>query len=103
MQILDLFSGIGGFSLGFESANFKDYDFLRLPTKQESVNDGFFKTTAFCEIDINCHKVLKKHWADAPIFNDVTKITKDDLAPLGKIDIITGGFPCQDLSRAGKR
>ncbi|CUU77313.1 DNA (cytosine-5-)-methyltransferase [Campylobacter hyointestinalis] len=103
MQILDLFSGIGGFSLGFESANFKDYDFLKLPTEQESVSDGFFKTTAFCEIDINCHKVLKKHWANVPIFNDVTKITKDDLAPLGKIDIITGGFPCQDLSIAGKR
>ncbi|WP_058893313.1 DNA cytosine methyltransferase [Campylobacter iguaniorum] len=52
MQILDLFSGIGGFSLGFESANFKDYDFLKLPAEQESVSDGFFKTTAFCEIDI---------------------------------------------------
>ncbi|QCD44090.1 DNA cytosine methyltransferase [Campylobacter mucosalis] len=103
MQILDLFSGIGGFSLGFESANFKDYDFLKLPTEQESINDGFFKTVAFCEIDTNCHKVLKKHWADVPIFHDVTKITKDDLAQLGKIDIITGGFPCQDLSCAGKR
>ncbi|MDL0090054.1 DNA (cytosine-5-)-methyltransferase [Campylobacter gastrosuis] len=103
MQILDLFSGIGGFSLGFESANFKDYDFNKLPSEQKSVNDGFFKTAAFCEIDTNCHKILKKHWADVPIFHDVTKITSDDLAPLGKIEIITGGFPCQDLSCAGKR
>lgn len=103
MNILDLFSGIGGFSLGFESANFKDYDFTKLPNEQKSKNDGFFKTLAFCEIDRACHAVLKKHFGDVPIFDDVTKITAKELKELGRIDIITGGFPCQDLSLAGKK
>lgn len=97
MTILDLFSGIGGFSLGFESANFKNYDFKKLPEEQTDKNDNFFKTVAFCEIDENCRKVLKKHYPNTPIFKDVK-----DLNGLSGVDIITGGFPCQDLSVAGK-
>lgn len=103
MNILDLFSGIGGFSLGFESANFKDYDFTKLPKEQSGKNDGFFKTLAFCEMDQHCQKVLKNRFGNIPIFDDVTKITLEQLKNLGRIDIITGGFPCQDLSLAGKR
>jgi len=85
MKILDLFSGIGGFSIGFERAG--------------------FKTIAFCEIDQFCHKVLKKHWPTIPIYEDVSKLTKERLIEDGidQIDIITGGFPCQDLSIAGKK
>lgn len=101
MNILDLFSGIGGFSLGFLSANFKDYDFSKLPNEQQSKSDEFFKTIAFCEIESVCHKILNRHYPGIKIYDDVTKITKQDLENQ-KIDIITGGFPCQDLSIAGK-
>lgn len=85
MKVLDLFSGIGGFSLGLERAG--------------------FETVAFCEIEPFCQKVLKKHWADIPIYNDVTKLTKEVLENDGiySVDVITGGFPCQDLSSAGQR
>ncbi len=86
MYVADLFSGVGGFSLGLEW------------TKG-------FKTVLFCENDKSCHKVLKKHWPDIPIYDDIKKVTiekiKKDKIP--KIDIITGGFPCQDISQAGKK
>ena len=83
MNVLDLFSGIGGFSLGFERAG--------------------FKTVAFCEIDPFCQEVLKKHWPETPIYDDVREITKSRLVSdgIGRIDVVTGGFPCQDLSQAG--
>ena len=81
MKVLDLFSGIGGFSLGLERAG--------------------METVAFCEIDPYARKVLKKHWPDVPIFNDITKLTKNDM-PCG-VDVICGGFPCQDISVAGKQ
>jgi DNA (cytosine-5)-methyltransferase 1 len=80
MNVLDLFSGIGGFSLGLERAG--------------------MKTVAFCEIDEACHKVLRKHWPETPIFSDVTKLSSKDLNE--HIDVICGGFPCQDISTAGK-
>lgn len=80
MNVLDLFSGIGGFSLGLERAG--------------------MKTVAFCEVDKKCQQVLKKHWADVPIFNDVTTLSSKDLHE--PIDLICGGFPCQDISLAGK-
>jgi DNA (cytosine-5)-methyltransferase 1 len=85
MNVLDLFSGIGGFSIGFERAG--------------------HKTMAFCEIDEFCQKVLKKNWPHIPIYSDVTKLTKKGLEKDGikTIDIITGGFPCQDLSSAGNQ
>jgi DNA (cytosine-5)-methyltransferase 1 len=79
MNILDLFSGIGGFSLGLERAG--------------------MRTVAFCEIDPNARKVLNKHWPDVPVFTDVSTLSKDDLNE--QIDIIVGGFPCQDISAAG--
>lgn len=57
LKVLDLFSGIGGFSLGLERT-------------------GGFETVAFCEIEEFPRKVLKKHWADVPIINDVRKVAK---------------------------
>ena len=81
LNILDLFSGIGGFSLGLERT-------------------GGFKTVGFCEVDPKAQAVLKKHWPQVPIYNDVSKLKGEDLN--GTIDIITGGFPCQDISLAGK-
>lgn len=53
---------------------------------------------AFCEIDPFCQKVLKKHWPDVPIYNDVRTLEHD-----GAIDVICGGYPCQPFSTAGKR
>ena len=84
MKILDLFSGIGGFSLGLERAG--------------------FKTVAFCEIDKYCQEVLKKVW-NKKIYNDVKEITKQKLKSDGIEfpEVITGGFPCQPFSIAGSR
>jgi len=84
-KVLDLFSGIGGFSLGLERAG--------------------METVAFCEIEPFPQRVLKKHWPDVPIYSDVMELTNDRLKADGikGIDIITGGFPCQDLSTAGQR
>jgi DNA (cytosine-5)-methyltransferase 1 len=79
MKILDLFSGIGGFSLGLERAG--------------------METVAFCEIDPFCREVLKKHWPDIPIYEDVRKLKGGEIAA----DIICGGYPCQPFSVAGKR
>ncbi len=79
MRVLDLFSGIGGFSLGLERAG--------------------MKTVAFCEIDPFCMAVLKKHWPNVPIFDDVRTLTNEKTGP---IDLVCGGFPCQDISIAGK-
>jgi DNA (cytosine-5)-methyltransferase 1 len=83
LNVLDLFSGIGGFSLGLERTN-------------------GFKTIAFCEIDPFCRKVLAKHWPGVPCFEDITKLGEGELNGLGKVDVICGGFPCQDISCAGK-
>ena len=84
LQILDLFSGIGGFSLGLERT-------------------GAFKTVAFCEVDEKARMVLAKHWPDVPIYNDVKEVTNERLKADGIVpDVITGGFPCQDISVAGK-
>jgi DNA (cytosine-5)-methyltransferase 1 len=80
MKILDLFSGIGGFSLGLERAG--------------------MQTVAFCEVDPVCRQVLKKHWPDVPIFEDVKTLSVKDIHDT--IDVICGGFPCQDISFAGK-
>ena len=85
MRLLDLFSGIGGFSLGLERAG--------------------FQTVAFCEIEPFCQAVLKKHWPDIPIYEDIRTLTAERLAEdgIGTIDVIAGGFPCQDISSAGNR
>ena len=84
MKVLDLFSGIGGFALGLEAAG--------------------FKTVAFCEIDPYAQKVLEKNWPGVPIYDDVRRITADRLVSDGiGVDVITGGFPCQDISTAGRQ
>ena len=79
MKLLDTFAGIGGFSYAAEKLV------------------GGFETTQFIEIDPYCQKVLKKHWPHVPIHDDITTFT----AKSGEFDIITGGFPCQDISVAG--
>ncbi len=83
MKVLDLFSGIGGFSLGLERAG--------------------FETVAFCEIDEFCQKVLSKNFPGKKIFNDIKKITKEEINGLGQIDVVCGGFPCQPYSIAGQK
>lgn len=80
LTVLDLFSGIGGFSLGLERT-------------------GGFKTIAFCEIDPFCRKVLAKHWPDVPIYEDVTCLPAEWI---GEVDVICGGFPCQPFSTASR-
>jgi DNA (cytosine-5)-methyltransferase 1 len=86
LKILDLFSGLGGFSLGLERT-------------------GNFETIAFCDNDKYSNLVLQKHWKGVKIYNDVKEITKEKLESDGVElpDIITGGFPCQPFSVAGKQ
>ena len=81
MRVLDLFSGIGGFSLGLERAG--------------------METVAFCECEPYAQKVLKKHWPDVPLFEDVRALDGNQFR--GSVDVICGGFPCQDISTAGKQ
>lgn len=84
-RVLSLFAGIGGFDLGLERT-------------------GGFKTVAFCEIDPFCRRVLAKHWPEVPCYHDVRELTAERLERDGiAVDVITGGFPCQDVSAAGKR
>ena len=84
LRLLDLFSGIGGFSLGLERS-------------------GNFETSAFCEIEPYCRAVLKKHWPNVTVYEDVKELSKERLAADGlAIDAICGGFPCQDISTAGR-
>ena len=80
LKVLDLFSGIGGFSLGLEST-------------------GFFETIGFVEKDNFCQKVLKKHWSNINIEGDIRNVKGERYAA----DVVTGGFPCQPFSVAGKR
>lgn len=84
MNHLDLFSGIGGFALGLERAG--------------------FKTVGFCEIEKYPRKILEKHWPAVKIYGDIRDVTKEGLRADGIVpDIITGGFPCQDISQAGRQ
>jgi len=83
MRHLDLFSGIGGFALAAQNVWGQDHEIL-----------------SFCEIDPYAQKVLKRHWPTTPIAEDVREIKGDGFE---NIELITGGFPCQDLSHAGLR
>jgi len=83
LRVLSLFAGIGGFDLGLERT-------------------GGFETVAFCEIDPFCRKVLAKHWPNVRQYDDVRTLTADTLRGDGiDVDVICGGFPCQDVSNAG--
>jgi DNA (cytosine-5)-methyltransferase 1 len=77
LRVLDLFSGIGGFSLGLERAG--------------------MRTVQFCEINPFSRSILAKHWPDVPCHDDIRTFQP------GTADVICGGFPCQDISNAGKR
>ena len=91
LRVLDLFSGIGGFSLGLERAYLEGVEY-----------DGF-ETVAFCEIEDFPRRVLARHWPGVPCYRDVRELTAARLATDGiAVDVITGGFPCQDISNAGK-
>jgi DNA (cytosine-5)-methyltransferase 1 len=81
MKVLDLFSGIGGFSLGLEWAG--------------------METIAMCEKDKFCRQVLAKHWPDITIHEDIRDLDGKDYK--GSIDVVCGGFPCQPFSVAGKQ
>ena len=76
LKVLDLFAGIGGFTLGLERAG--------------------MRTIAFCEIDDFRASILRKHWAGVPIFGDIRSLHADDLPEMP--DVLTGGFPCRDMS-----
>ena len=86
LKHLDLFSGIGGFSLGLEAT-------------------GGFETVAFCDIDKYSKKVLKKQWPNVKQYEDIKELNYGRLKTdgIGPIDIITGGYPCQPFSIAGRK
>ena len=81
IKIGSLFAGIGGFELGIERA---------IPG-----------SSTIWQVEQNefCQRILKKHWPNATIYNDVKHINKNNVEP---VDILLGGFPCQDISVAGK-
>lgn len=82
MNGLSLFSGIGGFDLAMERAG--------------------INLVGMCEIDKHAQSVLRRHFPNVPLFDDVKNIGANT-HERGTVDIICGGFPCQDLSIAGKR
>lgn len=82
MNVIDLFSGIGCFSLGLERAG--------------------MQTIAFCETDRRCRLVLEKHWPTVWQFGDVRNIRWRDVAFVKGVDLICGGFPCQPFSTASR-
>jgi len=85
LRVLDLFSGIGGFSLGLERT-------------------GGFETVAFCEIEPFCQAHLARRWPAVRTYDDVRSLTHERLSADGiAVDVISGGFPCQDISIAGRK
>ncbi len=88
MDHVDLCSGIGGFALGFEWA-------------------GLSRPVLFCDIEPWSRKVLRKHWPDVPIAEDVKELANDPDGLIPDTDprrtILTAGYPCQPFSLAGER
>ena len=83
MRVLSLFSGIGGLELGLEWAG--------------------METAGQCEFDRYCRNALEKHWPTVPRWIDIRSLTGEWVRNnCGNIDLICGGFPCQDISVAGK-
>jgi len=80
LRMIDTFSGIGGFSLAARWL-------------------GGIETVQFVERDLYCQRILRKHWPDVPIHDDICTFKPRH----GSADIVCGGFPCQDISTAGKR
>lgn len=80
MNVVSLFAGIGGFELGLERAG--------------------MTVVASCEINPKCRHLLRHHWPDVQQFDDVCTMTAADVPH--RVDILCGGFPCQDVSFAGK-
>lgn len=89
-RFLSLFSGIGGFELAAQIAN-------------SEIGHEAFEPAALCEINPFSQKVLQHHFPGVPHIPDVRTITVELIREFGRIDGIVGGFPCQDISNAGKR
>lgn len=85
MRFVSLFAGVGGFDLGLELAG--------------------HECIAQVEIDKHCRQVLDRHWPDVPKHDDVRSAIEfaDRVGLVGRTDLVCGGFPCQDVSVAGKR
>ena len=83
LTTVDLFSGIGGFARGLEAT-------------------GHFRTTCFVEQDPFCQAVLKHHWPDVPVLDDIIHARQFDF-PDSRPDLVCGGFPCQPFSQAGRQ
>jgi DNA (cytosine-5)-methyltransferase 1 len=84
MNVVSLFSGVGGFDLGLEQAG--------------------MKTIYQCEWDKHATNILQRHWPHVPKWGDITTLTAQEILRHGqKPDVIAWGSPCQDLSVAGKR
>ena len=81
MNHLDMFSGIGGFALATESV-WPEVEHI------------------FCDNDLFCQAILKKHWPQSKIYDDIKEFKGKEIGP---VDLLTGGFPCQPFSAAGKR
>jgi DNA (cytosine-5)-methyltransferase 1 len=84
LRHVDLCSGIGGFALGFEWA-------------------GLSEPVMFCDTEKWCRQILKKHWPDVPITEDVKELASDPERNVPDCDILTAGYPCQPFSLAGKQ
>ena len=80
LTVLDLFSGIGGISLGLERT-------------------GGFRTVAFCECEPYCQRVLRRHWPDVPVYGDIRTLKGGDV---GTVDMVAGGDPCQGEKTASQ-
>ena len=81
LRLLDTFSGIGGFSYAADHIV------------------GGFETVAFVEREPYCQQILSKHWPSVPIYDDITTFNPEPYSA----DVVCGGFPCQDISLAGKQ